>query len=226
MAYPFTITVDRTGFPVLEAPDLPFAIHWLPVTKIQFEHFLVDTGIYDNDWYMKILQINGRISAGSANTSNYWQLFLTGILPQEAQRFAEWCGYGYRLPTSNEWKKALHYFAHWQADPALVNSLLSAPNLNERARAIARTLDNVTREEAWQLSGDRLLCDQLGMRLGFMEIVYETEQRSSFCCWGQPSKRLYGAASNPLRDIAPMQLIDRVNGMRMKHGGFRLIRSK
>jgi hypothetical protein len=44
MVLPFTLSLDRTGFPILEMPALPFGVLWLPVTKIQFEHFLVDTG--------------------------------------------------------------------------------------------------------------------------------------------------------------------------------------
>ncbi|HVB24382.1 MAG TPA: SUMF1/EgtB/PvdO family nonheme iron enzyme [Ktedonobacteraceae bacterium] len=227
MALPFTFTTDKTGFPVVETPDLPFAVLWLPVTKIQFEHFLVDTGIYDNDWYQEILQkFDGRVSAGSGGISNYWQLFMTGILPREAHQYAEWCGYGFDLPTSNQWKDAIRCFARWRADTASLNALLTMPQLNERARLIVKTLDTVTQEDAWQLNGGRLLCDQMGMRLGVMEIAYETSQRSSFCCWGQPSKRLYGAISDPLRETEPMHFINRTEGTRMRHGGFRLIRSK
>lgn len=220
------ITVDKTGFPLVDAADLPFAILWLPVTKIQFEHFLVDTELYDSDWYQKNIQANGRISPGSANTSNYWQLFITDILPQAAQQYADWCGPGFNLPTSQQWKTALHYFAQSPDSPDFLNTLCTRPIVNERARAIAKIFDNLTAQDVWQLSRSRYMCDQMGMRLGLMEVVYENEQRNSFCAWGQPNKRLYATANNPLVDAMPMQFIDRTRGVNMKYGGFRLIRSK
>src|SRR5437660_843621 len=107
MDLPFTLSLDRTGFPILEMPALPFGVLWLPVTKIQFEHFLVDTGAFDNAWYQdKLNNWNPRISAGNLGVTNYWQAFMTGILPSEAIRYAEWVGQGADLPTAKEWKQA------------------------------------------------------------------------------------------------------------------------
>ncbi len=227
MTIPFTVSTDKIGFPIVETPALPFAVLWLPVTKIQFEHFLVDTGFYDSDWYQAVLQqCGGRASVGNISASNYWQLFMAGLLPGEARQYAEWCGYGFDLPTSDQWKKALHHFAQWRADTTFLDAVLRTPHLNERAHLMLRRLDSILREETRQLNGDRLLCDQMVMRLGVMEFAYESNQRSSFCCWGQPSRALYGMAHNPLRDTAPMRLIDRANGTRTRYCGFRLIRSK
>lgn len=225
MALSFTITIDRVGFPLIETPELPFAVLWLPVTKIQFEHFLVDTEYYNNDWYQERLR-DGRISAGGVSVSNYWQLFMTSILPKEAQKYAQWCGPGFDLPTSKQWKDALNVFAKQPADEALLQPLLNASQVSERARQIMRVFDTITWQEVWQLAGERRMCDQMGMRLGVMEIVYESNQRTSFGCWGQPNKRLHGAAVNPLLDRDPMLFVDRMEGARMRYGGFRLIRSK
>lgn len=227
MTIPFTISTDKVGFPIVETAALPFSVLWLPVTKVQFEHFLVDSGCYDDDWYQKILQqYGGRASVGHVNASNYWQLFMTGILPIEIRQYAEWCGYGFDLPTSEQWKQALHYFAQWKADPTFLDAVLQASHLNERARLMLRKADNILQEENRQINGERLLCDQMVMRLGVMEFTYESNQRSSFCCWGQPSRGLFGMAHNPLRDTTPMRLIDRANGTRTRYCGFRLIRSK
>ena len=223
MAVPFTLSLDRTGFPILEMSALPFGVLWLPVTKIQFEHFLVDTGAFDNSWYQDKLQnYNPRISAGNLGVTNYWQAFMTGILPFEAQRYAEWAGRGSDLPTAQEWKSALTTLANLPADRAFHEAVLRLPGLNERARLLIQRMDQVLQEERSQLSDGSFLCDQMAMRLGILELMYEDSLRRSFCCWGQPNRRFVGGISNPLRDAAPNRFTDR-NGIRMKTVGFRLI---
>jgi hypothetical protein len=223
MVLPFTLSLDRTGFPVLELPALPFGVPWLPVTKIQFEHFLVDTGAFDNTWYQEKLQnYNPRISAGSLGVTNYWQAFMTGILPSEAIRYAEWAGRRADLPTAREWKQALTTLAGWQADSAFCEAVLQMPDLNERARLLIQKIDRVLQDERAQLADGCFLCDQMAMRLGVLELMYEDTVRRSFCCWGQPSRRFVGGISNPLRDATPSRFTDR-NGVRMKTVGFRVI---
>lgn len=223
MDLPFTLSLDRTGFPVLETPALPFSVLWLPVTKIQFEHFLVDTGAFDNAWYQdKLNNYNPRISAGNLAITNYWQAFMTGILPSEASRYAEWTGRGADLPTAQEWKQALTTLAGWRADSAFHKAVLQTPGLSERARLLIQKMDQVLQNERSQLSDGCFLCDQMAMRLGVLELMYEDAVRRSFCCWGQPNRRFVGGISNPLRDAAPSRFTDR-NGVRMKTVGFRLI---
>ena len=223
MALPFTLSLDRTGFPVLDMPALPFRVLWLPVTKIQFEHFLVDTGAFDSVWYQdKLNNYNPRMSAGGLGVTNYWQAFMTGILPSEALRYAEWAGHGSALPTAQEWKQALSALAGLGADSAYREAVLQLPGLNERARLLIRKMDQVLQDDSAQLSDGRFLCDQMAMRLGVLELMYEDSVHRSFCCWGQPNRRFVGGISNPLRDTAPSRFTDR-NGVRMKTVGFRLI---
>jgi len=223
MTLPFTLTVDKTGFPIIRLPELQFGICWLPITKMQFEHFLVDTGAFDNAWYQdKLQQYNPRSSAGNLSVANYWQAFMTGILPGEAQRYAEWMGDGADLPTAQEWKSALTTLAGWSASASFCAAVLALPDLNERARLLIQKIDQVLQQEASQLSDGPFLCDQMVMRLGVFEILYENAQRLSYCCWGQPNRRFSGGVNNPLRDPAPNRFTDR-NGIRMRTVGFRLI---
>jgi hypothetical protein len=227
MAVPFTVSVDRTGFPLVETPDLPFAFLWLPITKIQFEHFLVDTEAFDNNWYQDKLRYNGRVSPYNLSVSNYWQAFMTGILPVEALRYAAWYGGNFDLPTAREWKDTFDYFARWEAEPDFIAAILQTANLSERARALIANLEVVTQQESRQLAGGkRLLCDQMAMRLGVAEIAYETHPGTSFCAWGQPNKRQYAHAFNPLYDPSPIHFVNRAEGARMAYCGFRLLRRK
>jgi len=36
---PFTFEFDKTGFPMVRVDEVNAYVHWLPVTKIQFETF-------------------------------------------------------------------------------------------------------------------------------------------------------------------------------------------
>src|SRR3954470_13935987 len=98
---------DRVGFPMLQVePDL--YLHWLPITKIQFEYFLSDAydRSFDIRWYEEVLGLNPRVTPAKISPANYWNAFLSGVLPAEAKRFAFWCGDGFRLPSAREWARA------------------------------------------------------------------------------------------------------------------------
>ena len=105
-----SIIVDRTGFPLIPFEQLRLDVHLLPVTKLQFERFLASPNEFGDTWCTNVLRINGRASWRSFREGNREQLFLTGILPEEAASFAAWLGAGFRLPTVVEWQ-AIH--AHW-----------------------------------------------------------------------------------------------------------------
>jgi hypothetical protein len=219
-----TITVDKTGFPVIQVPGTNLSIHWLPVTKIQFEHFMVDTGRFDYDWYNAILTShNSRISPGGmVSTANYWKLFMTGILPGEAQTFAGWFR-DYDLPTAEEWKRIVTALAVPQ-QPGLSEKIKSVAGISERARAVIDTLDRVLAQDAAQLIDGRKVCDQMAMRLGVIEYVYENNQHNTFVGWGQPNRRFVGGAFNPIRDSRPVTLHNPATGARIPQWGFRLVK--
>lgn len=236
MALSATIFLDSSGFPMIEIPGMNLAMSWLPITKIQFEHFLCDTNMFNDVWYQDLLNnFTPRVSPTAIRLGDYWNLFLTGILPSEAVRFANWMGRDYRLPTVQEWNKALLTFAEYSALPEHIDKVLSAVDdttkpertLNERAALICRNLEEITPSDANQLvsTEGRRLCDQMLMRLGLVEYVYEDNQMNTFAGWGQPNKRFFGSTMNPIaRNAKPVQLVNRAEGTRMKHFGFRLVR--
>ena len=57
--------LDKAGFPMIWV-DKPLSayIHWLPVTKIQFELFMCDSPSSDlsDAWYREVLSLNPRVS--------------------------------------------------------------------------------------------------------------------------------------------------------------------
>src|SRR5438128_864257 len=119
-APPAHVVLDPTGFPMIWVKDLGAHLHFLPVTKYQFEHFLCErfSAAFDQGWYAQLLALNGRVSPRRIEAGNYWKAFLTGALPAEAATFAEWCGEAdaggkavYQVPTPEEWFKAYQAFA-------------------------------------------------------------------------------------------------------------------
>ena len=100
-------------------------------------------------------------------TGNYWDIFMTGILPAEAECFACWLSHEYRLPTAKEWKAALDILAATPANPTSISKTSFARQVSmKRAAVIPRRLEAITASDANQLVGTvvRRLCDQMLMR--------------------------------------------------------------
>ena len=60
---PLKIT-DPVGFPMIWIEEIGAFMHWLPVTKIQFEKFVASSsgGFFDDAWYRRILDLNPRVA--------------------------------------------------------------------------------------------------------------------------------------------------------------------
>ncbi|HEC85795.1 MAG: hypothetical protein DRR19_28970 [Candidatus Parabeggiatoa sp. nov. 1] len=121
---------DRTGFPYLVLDKLKLAVSLLPITKIQFERYLADVTPQSDLWYDELLKLNPRISPTRVTLANREQLFLTGLLPDEAEAFAHWLGNGYRVPTVTEWRTV------YQQLPKLPFNTIAATCLCKKNRPI------------------------------------------------------------------------------------------
>jgi len=101
---------DRTGFPYIELKDPALAVSLLPLTKLQFEYYLADLTPQGDNWYEELLTLNPRVSPQRFTPEQRERLFLTGLLPAEAEAYAAWLGDGYRLPTVAEWRAIYRCF--------------------------------------------------------------------------------------------------------------------
>jgi len=173
-----TIHPDPVGFPMIWVQELGLYVHCLPVTKVQFEYFLSDArdGHFDPAWYESIRQLNPRISPRRIWSRNYWNAFLTGILPGEAERYAAWNGDGYHLLDSSEWQS--FFRAVRGKSPSLLDDLGISERLGPRPRelfqTIGRAVDDVWEEtrEVGRDSPEKIgLAERLLLRLGVMEWV-------------------------------------------------------
>lgn len=210
---------DRVGFPMVWIEEIGAFMHWLPVTKIQFERFIAATSdpLFDDTWYRRVLELNPRETVSRIGPENYGNAFLTGILPDEACRFAAWCGREYSLPSLEEWQRA---YAALTAVPAAAGGI---PGLLEGAGDLARLTLAQIESAVVRVSRsgyERTQAEQMLMRRGVLEWV---EQNGDLMRWrgmGEPApqfRMLWSVARGPSipRDA---------NSCRSNAFGFRLIR--
>lgn len=70
-------------------------------------------------------------------------------------------------------------------------------------------------------------CDQMLMRLGIMEYIYENNYRNSYAGQGQPNRHFHAHARSLPRDKYEVLAKGiRNSGARIKQYGFRLIRRR
>lgn len=206
---------DPVGFPMLQVePNL--YLHWLPITKIQFEYFLCDTydRSFDIRWYEEVLRLNPRVTPAKISPANYWNAFLSGVLPAEAKRFAFWCGDGFRLPTVQEWARVYGILSS-QPVRDLEKVMRDLP---PRLRELVLRTEDAASEAARRLGYKRSLADQLLMRLGFLEWV-GTEER--WGAMGEPFPELCGTLAAP--ESGEPVYPNRPDTVRLPCLGFRLV---
>lgn len=221
------ITIDKTGFPFVKIPTTNLAASWLPFTKIQLEHYISDTHNPDFDqvWYDKIYSFNPRIAPHQMAISKYEGVFLTGVMPSEAKLIAKWMGYDYDLPTVSQWKTIFEYFHKQSASLDTIHEILATEGLSNRARIIIRNLEQFTSQDTQQLMDEyRSVADQMVMRLGVMEYVYENNYRNSYAGQGQPNRHFQPNVRMLPRDGEErLAKRARASGTRIRQYGFRLI---
>lgn len=221
-----SIALDRAGFPMIRIEALNAHIHWLPVTKIQFEYFLWSTrqtGL-DQAWMDRVYQFNPRETPAKLGGTNYWRAFITGVAPAEAMAYAEWCQASseegdYSIPTTEEWQTA------WKAMRETETIELASKLSGKVTDRTLLLLQNVGKSHPMAKNrADQMLFDQ-----GVIEWVGTAQRAGGGAGWGghgQTHPSFYSSGkflerSYPIRSI-PSGPSD-ANG-RMPFFGFRLLR--
>lgn len=216
------IITDRMGFPMLKVDDINAYIHFYPVTKIQFEYFLTSvlSKDFDETWYDEILQLNPRISPSQVRYDNYWNAFITGVMPKEAIRFAEWCGDNFDVPTLEEWCKA--YKSLKEQPTLLIDEIFEAINPKPRVRTLLERLEDAPKRQMQRLGLELTIDYQMFLRRGVIEWVLDPLARSPWGGMGKLNRNFQALATNP--DMCePTQPRDPENS-RLFYYGFRLIK--
>lgn len=236
--------IDPTGFPMIRVPAPANArdrqyIHWLPVSKIQFEHFIADQQgtVFDQDRYKLLLAVHGkdasgkelpgRVAPGAVTRDNYYRAFVTGVFPSEVELYLDWInedaeGHRYDLLTGDEWKGAFDALAK---GPAVDTKGLFA---HDRVTARALVLAAGAARVAGEMSGAApTTVEQMLMTRGVMEWVRwsRATDQPQFGGRGRPH---HTALATDVKDFcstpAPAEPGPGYEKTRLRGFGFRLIR--
>lgn len=212
---------DPTGFPLIWVPELGLYVHGLPVTKMQFEHFLCDAtdGHFDSRWYDEIRRLNPRVSARRIWRGNYWNAFLSGLLPAEAERFAAWCGAGYRLLRTSEWQRL--YRALERQDTICLEEAGLLADLAPHHRELITQVEHAVEDACAHSGFPCYLTERMLMRMGLIEwTAIEGPDPNLWAGLGEPHPSFCGNLFTPAKG----DLIQPEDGemRRLPSFGFRL----
>lgn len=221
MLAPTDVTSDPTGFPMVWFKQLGAFVHWLPVTKIQFERFLcaAPDAYFDAAWYGTVLSLNPRVTPREISPDNYWQALMTAVRPAEAQRYASWCGDGFRLLSEEEW---MVLYRALRARPAIdlaASRLLDCREV--RTRDLLERMNVASHQAAARMHDTPGLASQMLLRYGAMEWVRSATSPSGWSAKGEPFPDFCGNLE-AVEDPAAM-LATELDSQRLPAAGFRLL---
>jgi len=212
-----SLIYDKTGFPLVEVEinvetKKKLFVHVLPVTKIQFEKFMSDSNIpdFNDEVYEGLLKLNPRVSYRKFTKENYWNLFVTGVFPEEAVKFAEYLGDDYRIPSVEEWCEIYKYSEQNFRGVKLDKLCLEEKtNLQKKSGMILKGLKKCAGDDLFNISI---------IENGILEWAKE---RGKYVGKGMPNAKFWPNTLNPLIDIVRPAGKERLHCV-----GFRLVKDK
>ena len=212
---------DQAGFPLLWMDEIKSYVYFLPITKVQFETFIcqIPDPRFNINWYGEITKLNKRISPHLLSKDNYWQLFMTGIKPDEVECYQNWCnkdGHEYYVPTPKQWKD-LYQIVKNKEPINLEKLVLKA---DRRFYTSATKLEEILTSFCKRTNRTYTLADQLLMSLGVIEWVIIDLVKFRWGGMGEPHPSFFRIINSADQGIAiepKSPLADRLHSY-----GFRL----
>ncbi len=201
---------DRTGFPLIHLIELGYDVHLLPVTKIQFKLFAAADPLFATI-YEHASALNPEQDR-PATTPRIEQEIMTGLLPEETEKFAIWLDDNdptsdYTIPNVRQWRDIHDYLQYERCDPHM-----------------DYIFENCRHEKSLELV-HRILKNQPHtlMELGLMRggVVEWVQKESNWVGLGSPQASFFPNTFNPLKET--IEPVDTTR--RMRAFGFRLIRT-
>ena len=199
---------DRLGFPMVWIPSLEIYLHWFPVTKLQFEAFLCDhsEGDLSAAWYQEVLRGNPRSSIDELHFGNLHQAFITGIRAEEARRFANWNGDGFRLPSPEEWVHSFRRLSELDASPP--DWIFRGLRHRRFERLFNRLMQVAT--ESYGFGSDFNLATTMLMVGGILEWVRNKHSSDPDSACGLPPTHFFPVLKTPESTVQPVHLQDKI----------------
>jgi hypothetical protein len=100
--------LDKSGYPMVFVPPLKAHVHLFSLTKSQFEHFLANAKQTERNpaWYAEVLKLNPRRAPHTVAADETEMLFISGLLPADAEAFMRWHGRGLTWLNPQQWLTA------------------------------------------------------------------------------------------------------------------------
>lgn len=211
--------LDPCGFPMVWVEAVQRFVHWLPITKIQLEHFLcrAPRRRFDARWYEEVLALNPRISPREVTSRNYWRAFATGLQPAECTAFQRFLGDGYEVPTADQWK---HIYAAELDAPPLSPEHFPRAEMTPRVVTLLDKLDAVAADKNIKGKGR---AKQRFLDQGVVEWVTTDASLARWVGMGNPHKNFHSRTHN-LGD-GPSVEPRRPDESRIEDMGLRLLRA-
>ena len=213
------LSADSIGYPMIRVESIDATLHWLPITKVQFETFMCSapSSRFGYEWYKRLLGANDRISPQATRHNNYWKLFMTGLYPSEVQKFASFCGEEYDLPSLEEWNSV---FDELREQPPISIEDFESVDLNPRARITVKKLEAA--RSRIRARKDYGLASQMFLDQGVVEWVWHEEDPDRWGGRGQTNK-VFHSRTHPIesRDPVPARAPE---DQRIRDFGARLVR--
>lgn len=206
--------IDGKGFPMLKVDSLDYWIQAFPVTKLQYEQFLVSSNKYGDNYYSELLKHNPRVSIKNITYKSYENVFITGVQLGEAKEFAAWLsgdGIEYMVPAITKWKEVYH-------------QLIRHPRVNRPMNWLELSSDAQDLwDQFYKLKQYSNLAEQLLFKGGVLEWVFEDRVLDSeYGGMGRPRSKFSSILRRPTD--TPTCPIDQEKRITLKEYGFRLMR--
>jgi hypothetical protein len=226
------LELDPLGFPMVWVHALKAYVHWMPMTRIQFELFLARGGAEElnADWYAKRCESDRRPSAADLTSENFAQCLLTGVLPEEAQIIADWLGPDFQLLTHDEWVTVLRAADQEEAEPVDWAALPAMSMASPRCIELLRALGTLPLQGPWGLPAPEApdgyhppkRADQMLLRGGVLEWVHTGRPEAPWGGLGQVHHTLHRRIPDLFDEdvVIPRQPTEE----RIGYFGFRLAR--
>ena len=207
---PYLCCDEKLGFPLI-GDGMGHEISFLPVTKIQFETYCLEVGSVSPAAFQSMLDVNKAVSSKSFVSGQRERLFITGVLPEEAEGFTNWLGPSYTLPTAVEWIAIRNWLTDIAVEQRTLIALAETP-MSIDARIIVDRLLRVVQPLNWS--------ELTFLQDGVMEWV---RKEGNVALLGSTRSEFYPLNSIPDADH-PHVLADAA-AKRQRIVGFRYIRS-
>lgn len=166
---------------------------------------------FGDAWYDEVLRHNPRVAVTNFKPGKRERVFLTALLPQEAEKFAAWLGDGFGLPSVALWREVYQAFGKRPFQTAVRGAIVQ--RTTEKSPVAGELLAKL-----WEQVAPRTPAEALLLKHGVVEWVRDNGHHVGL---GVPRREFHANLWDPLEEtVKPLSPDERIHFF-----GFRLWRT-